>query len=121
MTNKSRFLAHPTLLEEILKGVLHEDKPVIVACSSSILWAVSYNYKKIIPRMKRCNAELVFKRGLNILKRREENENKTNCTAMTSSYVNSMLSNAMQGLMLLSKWCESNRATKGINGIKDSP
>jgi hypothetical protein len=121
MTNKSRFLAHPTLLEEILKGVLREDKPVIVACSSSILWAVSYNYKKIIPRMKRCNAELVFKRGLNILKRREENENKTNCTAMTSSYVNSMLSNAMQGLMLLSKWCESNRATKGINGIKDSP
>ena len=107
MANKTRFMAHPTLLEEMLESVLREDQPIVVACAASILWSVSFNYKKIIPRMKRCNAELVFQRGLNILSH----------TDSPRSHTDSMIANAVQGLVRLSEWCKKtpNKA------MQDSP
>jgi hypothetical protein len=126
MANKSKFIAHETLLEEMLESVLCEEQPIVVACAASILWSVSYNYKRIIPRMKSCNAALVFQRGLDILKRDLVNRQKTAVApprgASTDKYTDSMIANAMQGLIRLTEWCKTNQVSnRRVAARKNSP
>ena len=127
MANKSKFMAHETLLEEMLESVLCEEQPIVVACAASILWSVSYNYKRIIPRMKSCNAALVFQRGLDILKRDLVNRQKTAVApprgASTDKYTDSMIANAMQGLIRLTEWCKTNQVSnrRVVAARKNSP
>jgi hypothetical protein len=112
LTNKSKFIAQPTLLEEMLESVLSENQPVVVACAASVLWSVSFNCKKIIPRMKRCNAELVCQRGLEILQL--EMLQKSG-----DQYLEKIVSHGIQGLTLLLDWCKTNSESNG--GVKGSP
>ena len=110
LTNKSKFIAQPTLLEEMLESVLAEKQPIAVACAASVLWSISFNCKKIIPRMKKCNAELVCQRGLEILQLEM-------LQGDGDQYITNIMLHGVQGLTRLLDWCKTN----GAEGFKSSP
>ena len=116
MANKSRFMAHPTLVEDMLESVLRADAPIVVASAASVLWSISYNCKKIIPRMKRCQAESIFQRGLEILQLHMLKETSDD------RHLQSMLANGVQGLVRLTQWCKTNGMSRKVGrGTKGSP
>ena len=102
LSNKARFMAHSSLLEEMLESMLRVDKPIVVACAASVLWSVSYNYKKIIPRMKKCHGEAVLRRGLEIL----QVDMLKGCGE--DKHLENMVANGVQGLVRLTDWCKTN-------------